>query len=194
MSLSLWENKHTSIYLFVSTNKIFPNGQRKIHSCSINGLFTVHVWLVASGKLWSHRPLFLWRQRLAFSYNHICLLGETLQTSSHKNSVVIELSSQPYGFCKMVQLPIQQERPWTSFRKYFWSTLFHCVASFQGLHVCLTSLPVIISFGGPQSRNVHHLNINPWWSQGCNSEANFSDTRKHGEARTWFQRNLLEIN
>jgi hypothetical protein len=37
--------EHVSIYLAGSTNRIFDSGLRKIHSSSINGLFTVHVSL-----------------------------------------------------------------------------------------------------------------------------------------------------
>jgi hypothetical protein len=36
---------HTSTYVAVSTNRIFAIGHGKTHSSSINGLFTVYVWL-----------------------------------------------------------------------------------------------------------------------------------------------------
>jgi hypothetical protein len=45
MSLSLWQKKWTSTYLAETTNRIFAIGQRKIHSSSINGLFTVDMRL-----------------------------------------------------------------------------------------------------------------------------------------------------
>jgi hypothetical protein len=67
--------KHTSTNMTVSTNRIFTTGQRKIHSSPINGSLAVHIRLVWSGKLRSHRPLFLWRWRWACSYSHICSLG-----------------------------------------------------------------------------------------------------------------------
>jgi hypothetical protein len=54
-----------------------------------------------------------------------------------------------------------------SFGKYFRSTLFHCSVDFHGLHIRLTSLPVINSFGGylnakvytSEPRTIDDLNI-----------------------------------
>jgi hypothetical protein len=77
MSLSLWQMKHNSTYLAVSTDRIFDTGQREIHCNSFNSLLTVHVWLVWSGKLLGHRPLFLWRRRRACICSHV----ETLRNS-----------------------------------------------------------------------------------------------------------------
>jgi hypothetical protein len=64
-----------------------------------------------------------------------------------RNFFAPELSSR-----KMVQLLIEREHPWMSFGKYFRSALFHCEASFHGLHVRLISLPVIVCFGGASKR------------------------------------------
>jgi hypothetical protein len=75
----------------------------------------------------------------------------------------VVLSSRPYCSSKMVQLPIQQEHPWRSFRECFWITLFHCEGSFHGLHVHLISLPVIISYGGTSKRKWYNrIGYLPW--------------------------------
>jgi hypothetical protein len=42
---------------------------------------------------------------------------EMLRTSSHQNRDVVELSSRPYGFSKMVQLPKHRDHSWRSFGK-----------------------------------------------------------------------------
>jgi hypothetical protein len=73
--------------------------------------------------------------------------------------------------------------PWRSFR----STLLHCAASFHSLHVRLIPLPLEM----PQ-RKCTPLDHGPWWPQDSNSEANFSDTRKHGETSTGKLRASLE--
>jgi hypothetical protein len=78
-----------------------------------------------------------------------------------RNFLSPELSSRPYGSSKMVQLPIQREHPWRSFRRCFRGTLFHCAASFHGLHVRLISRPVIISFGRTSKRKCTPLDHGP---------------------------------
>jgi hypothetical protein len=56
------------------------------------------------------------------------------------------------------QMPIKLKHPRKSFGKCFRSTLLQCAASCHGLHVRLTSLPVIISFGGTSKRKCTPLN------------------------------------
>jgi hypothetical protein len=103
-----------------------------------------------------------------------------------RNFLTRELSSRPYDSIRMVQLPIQPEHPWRSFGKYeyFRSALFHCAASYHGLHDRLISLPVIISFADTSKRKGTTIDYGPSWPQDRNSEVDFGDSRTHGDVTT----------
>jgi hypothetical protein len=143
------------------------------------------VW---SGKLWSHRPLFHWRLKWSYSCSHFARYIEMLQ-----HFCTPELSP-PWNWGLNHVVPIRwcncqysEEHPWRSFKKYFWSTLLHYAASFHGLHVCLISLPVIISFWGASKWKCTPLDHGWLMTSKSNSEAYFSDTRNMEE---WTLGNL----
>jgi hypothetical protein len=149
--------------------------QTKIHRSSIKGLFTVHVWLVCkSDELRTHKPLFLWRLCWACSYSRVCLLcWNVMELPCTRTEVSTILFLQDGATAHTASV---------SFGKCFRSMLFHCEASSYGLHVLLISMSVSSSSGGALKQKCTPLDHEPSWFQDRNSEANFSDTRKHGEA------------
>jgi hypothetical protein len=171
MSLFLWQMKHAEFSLL---------GRGKSTAApSVASSQCTYDCLVWSGKIRSHRSLFFededGRAVAGTSVHYVEMLWNFLRPGlSHCG---IELSV----ICpsKMVQLPMQQERSWRSFGKCFQSPLFYCAVSFCGLHVhlilCLWSFPL----GVHQSETVHYWTTDHRWPQDCNSEANFSGTRKH---------------
>lgn len=117
----------------------FCTGQRKIQSSSINGLFTVQVWLF--GADWSYNPVFLWRWWWACSYSYICLLYWNVTKLPHTRTELFTIWFQQDGaiaYTVRVSIEVVQEM----FQQHIIS-----------LHVCQISLPVV---RGTSKWSVHY--------------------------------------
>jgi hypothetical protein len=151
------------------------------------------VW---SGKLQSHRPLLLWRQRWAWGMESRLLV--TLKhygNSSHQNLDAVELSSGVLEFQQVgKQLPIQRDHPWKLFRKCMRNTLFHWASSFHDLHFRLNFPCGILSF--QRNIKVKVYTTRPYITDdpkiAIRKQMSAIRTRKHGKTRTGKLRAKLE--